>query len=62
MFSDLNVFRLPGPLVLLVMMFNASHRQVIIFGGFFSAISTIASVFAEKIEVLYATYGILSGK
>ena len=43
-------------------MFNASHRQVIMLGGLFSAVFTIASVFAQQIEVLYATFGILTGK
>lgn len=50
-----------GPFVLLLMMFNASHRQIIICGGFFSALATIGSFFAEKVEVLYVTHGILSG-
>ncbi|CAE1331453.1 unnamed protein product [Acanthosepion pharaonis] len=50
-----------GPFVLLLMTFNASHRQVIICGGFVSALSTLASFFAHNVEVLYVTYGILSG-
>ena len=55
-------FHFTGPFVLLVKMFNASHRQVIIFAGFFSALSTFLSAFAEEIEVLYVTYGLFTGK
>ncbi|CAE1279459.1 unnamed protein product [Acanthosepion pharaonis] len=50
-----------GPFVLLLMMFNASHRQVIICGGFISAVATFTSFFVEQVEVIYVTYGILSG-
>lgn len=50
-----------GPFVLLLMMFHASHRQVIICGGILSAMSTIASFFVNKVEVLYVSYGILTG-
>ncbi|CAE1279457.1 SLC16A12 [Acanthosepion pharaonis] len=50
-----------GPFVLLLMMFNVSHRQVIICGGFVSAVATAGSFFVDQVEVLYLTYGILSG-
>lgn len=50
-----------GPIVLLLLMFNVSHRQIIICGGFISAVSTFTCIFVKKIELLYVPYGIISG-
>lgn len=50
-----------GPLVLILMSFRASHRQVIISGGFVAFASTLVSVFSPMLELLYFTYGILTG-
>lgn len=50
-----------GPLVLILMSFRASHRQVIISGGLIAFASTLVSVFSPRLELLYFTYGILTG-
>ncbi|CAE1331450.1 unnamed protein product [Acanthosepion pharaonis] len=50
-----------GPIVLLLLMFNVSHRQIIICGGFISAVSTFTCIFVKKVELLYVPYGTISG-
>lgn len=50
-----------GPFVLLLVLFKASHRQIMMVGGVVSAAAAVASTFAPNIETLIFTYGVLAG-
>lgn len=50
-----------GPLVLVLIIYKASHRQIMMLAGIIAVASAVASMFAPSVEILILTYGILAG-
>lgn len=49
-----------GPLVLVLIIYKASHRQIMMLAGIIAVASAVASMFAPSVEILILTYGILA--